>query len=60
MAVVGAGDRVEHRTVTPTFLDGGLRVVAAGLEPGDRVVVGGLQRAREGIVVRPTEVAMER
>jgi len=60
VAVVGAGDRVEHRTVTPTFLDGGLRVVAAGLEPGDRVVVGGLQRAREGIVVRPTEVAMER
>lgn len=60
VAVVGADDRVTHRTVTPTFLDGGLRVIAAGLEPGDRVVVGGLQRAREGIVVRPTEVAMER
>ena len=60
VAVGGAADRVGHRTVTPTFLDGGLRVIAAGLEPGDRVVVGGLQRAREGIVVRPTEVAMER
>jgi RND family efflux transporter MFP subunit len=60
VAVVGADDRVTHRTVTPTFLDGGLRVIAAGLESGDRVVVGGLQRAREGIVVRPTEVAMER
>ena len=60
VAVVGADDRVEHRTVTPTFLDDGLRVVAAGLAPGDRVVIGGLQRAREGAVVRPTEVAMER
>ena len=60
VAMVGADNRVEHRTVTPTFLDGGLRVVSAGLEPGDRVVVGGLQRAREGIIVRPTEVVMER
>jgi len=60
VAVVGTDDRVEHRAVTPTFLDGGLRVIAAGLEPGDRVVVGGLQRAGAGIVVRPTEVPMER
>jgi RND family efflux transporter MFP subunit len=60
VAVVGPDGRVEHRTVTPAFLDGGLRVVAAGLAPDDRVVVGGLQRAREGIVVRPAEVAMER
>ena len=60
VAVVGPDDRVEHRTVTPTFLDDGLRVVAKGLAAGDRVVVGGLQRAREGIVVRPTEAPMER
>jgi len=60
VAVVGPGDRVEHRTVTPTFLDGDLRVVAKGLVAGDRVVVGGLQRARESVVVRPAEVAMER
>ena len=60
VAVVNSENRVEHRTVTPTFLDGGLRVVATGLAPDDRVVVGGLQRAREGIIVRPTEVVMER
>jgi multidrug efflux pump subunit AcrA (membrane-fusion protein) len=40
-------------------LDGGLRVVTKGLAPSDRVVVGGMQRAREGSVVRPVDVPME-
>lgn len=58
VAVVGPDDRVEHRTVRPSFSDGGLRVVA-GLAASDRVVVGGLQRAREGALVRPTEAPMQ-
>ena len=36
----------------------GLRVVADGLKPGERVVVNGLQRARPGARVRASEVAM--
>ena len=55
VAVVGAADRVEYRTVEPGPLDGGLRVVSSGLEPGDRVIVSGLTRLRPGAVVRPTE-----
>jgi RND family efflux transporter MFP subunit len=59
VAVVGSDNRVEHRTVRPTFIDGGLRVVADGLAASDRVVIAGLQRAREGAVVRPTEAPMQ-
>ena len=35
----------------------GLRVVSAGLEPDDRVIVNGLMRARAGVKVTPQEVA---
>lgn len=59
VAVVGSDSRIEHRTVRPTFIDGGLRVVADGLAASDRVVIAGLQRAREGAVVRPTEAPMQ-
>jgi membrane fusion protein, multidrug efflux system len=59
VAVVGSDNRIEHRTVRPTFIDGGLRVVADGLAASDRVVITGLQRAREGAVVRPTEAPMQ-
>lgn len=37
-----------------------LRVVTDGLEPGDRVIVNGLQRVRPGAPVTPTSVAMAR
>jgi membrane fusion protein, multidrug efflux system len=59
VCVVGPDNRIEHRTVRPTFIDGGLRVVADGLTASDRVVIAGLQRAREGAVVRPTEAPMQ-
>ena len=59
VAVVGPDNRIEHRTIRPTFIDGGLRVVADGITASDRVVIAGLQRAREGAVVRPTEAPMQ-
>jgi len=59
VAVVGPDGRVEHRTVTPTFVDGGLRVIGSGITASDLVVVGGLQRARDGAIVRPTEAPMQ-
>jgi multidrug efflux pump subunit AcrA (membrane-fusion protein) len=59
VAVVGPDGRVEHRTVTPTFVDGGLRVIGSGINASDLVVVGGLQRARDGATVRPTEAPMQ-
>ena len=35
----------------------GLRVITAGLEPDDRVIVNGLMRARPGVKVTPQEAA---
>jgi multidrug efflux system membrane fusion protein len=50
---------IEYRTVTLGPVVDGLRVVRAGLSPGDRVVVNGLQRVRPGATVAPVVVAMD-
>ena len=52
--VVGADDVVELRHVELGVLEGGLRVVTAGLRADERYVVNGLQRARPGLPVAPT------
>jgi RND family efflux transporter MFP subunit len=46
-------DVVEMRHVKIGSLDGAMRVVLEGLSPSDRVIIGGLQRARPGVVVKP-------
>ncbi|WP_248768190.1 efflux RND transporter periplasmic adaptor subunit [Pseudomonas sp. MWU12-2345] len=51
--VVGANDRVEYRRINPGNRVGNLRVVDAGLQAGERVVVNGLHRARPGDTVKP-------
>lgn len=56
--VVGSDDTVRYRPVTLGPMQGGLRVVTAGLDAGDRVVVNGVQHARPGMAVRPNMVAM--
>jgi hypothetical protein len=49
--VVGADDHVVARPVVPGRLFGKLREIAQGLEPADRVVVSGIQRAQPGAAV---------
>jgi RND family efflux transporter MFP subunit len=49
---------VQQRTVKTGPLQGGLRVIESGLQPGDKVVVDGLQRAVPGNKVAPETVAM--
>ena len=51
VAVVGADDKVELRTVELGERSGSLWIVAKGLKPGERVVVEGLQKVRSGIRV---------
>jgi RND family efflux transporter MFP subunit len=51
--VVNADNIVEQRKVTTGPLADGLRVIATGLKPEDRVVVGGLVRAIPGQKVDP-------
>lgn len=46
--IVDDEDTVVPRTVTLGALYGGLRIIKAGLEPHDRVIVSGVQRARPG------------
>ena len=47
-------DNVVHTSiVNPAQKYEGLRVIRSGLKPGDRVVINGIQRVREGIKVKP-------
>jgi membrane fusion protein (multidrug efflux system) len=51
VAVVGADNKVSFKTVTVGTRVGSLWVVETGLDGNERVVVAGLQRLREGMVV---------
>lgn len=53
VAVVGPDNKVQFRIVEGGPREGNLQVVEKGLSPGDRVVVEGLQKVRDGVVVDP-------
>jgi membrane fusion protein (multidrug efflux system) len=55
--VVGEGNKVETRKVKPGPKVGNLWIMDEGLKPGDRVVLEGFQRLRDGMVVSPTAPA---
>ena len=57
--VIDAQNKVTYRPVTVGRLNDGLRIVEKGLQPGETVVVNGLQRVRPGVVVAPERVAMD-
>lgn len=54
--VVGAGDTVTARDVSPGPWSGSLWVIDSGLTTGDRVVVDGIQKVAPGRVVKPVPV----
>jgi RND family efflux transporter MFP subunit len=56
--VVGEDNKVTVRPVRVGALHDGLREVADGLKPGERVIVNGLQQVRPGVTVEPTLVNM--
>lgn len=51
--VVNEENMVERRDVTATEVVGDTKIIQKGLEASERVIVRGLQRAREGIEVTP-------
>jgi membrane fusion protein (multidrug efflux system) len=53
VAVVGADNTVAMRTVKAGARVGDLWVIDEGLKPGERIVVEGLQKVREGATVNP-------
>jgi membrane fusion protein (multidrug efflux system) len=59
VAVVGADDKAEIRSVETGERVGKLWVVSSGLKPGDRVVVEGFSRVKPGIKVKPQEAPPE-
>jgi RND family efflux transporter MFP subunit len=56
--VVDEKNQVVRHDVKLGSLQDGLQVISAGLKPGERVIVKGLQRAQQGTVVKPTIVPM--
>jgi len=56
--VVGGDNKVTVRPVRVGALHDGLREIANGLKPGERVIVNGLQQVRAGATVEPTLVDM--
>jgi multidrug efflux system membrane fusion protein len=58
--VVGAGDVAERKDIQLGRMNEGLRIVESGLTPGDKIIIGGLQRIYyPGMPVKPSEVAMK-
>lgn len=55
--VVGPGDTVQPRDVTPGPWSGSLWIIEKGLAAGDRVIVDGTQKAAPGRVVKPVPLA---
>ncbi|HAM41374.1 MAG TPA: hypothetical protein DCP69_08585 [Candidatus Omnitrophica bacterium] len=57
VAVVGADNKVSMRTVKVGERTDAEWVIEEGLKPGERVVVEGIQKVREGVTVAPTPLA---
>ena len=51
--VVGPDNKVAARPVKADTVQGNVWIVSAGLKPGDRVIVEGLQKAKPGATVKP-------
>jgi RND family efflux transporter MFP subunit len=58
LLVVNEKNIIQPRTVKLGALFGGLRAIAAGIGPDDRVVINGLMHARPGAVVNPMDGAI--
>lgn len=58
VAVVGDDNKVTQRTVKVGERTGAMWIVDDGLKPGEHVVVEGVQKVRDGMVVNPTLVAI--
>ena len=59
VAVVDADNKVRLQPVSVGERNGGLWLIEHGLEPGQRIVVEGLQKIRDGVTVNPTNFVPE-
>jgi membrane fusion protein, multidrug efflux system len=56
--IVGADNKVALRTVTLGERYENLTIVKEGVQPGDRVIIEGLQKVRPGMIVTPAEKSL--
>ncbi len=56
VVVVGKDGKAVQRPVTPGPRQAGMWVISEGLQPGDKIVVEGLQKARPGTPLKVTDV----
>ncbi len=59
MAVIGADNKIHIQPVHVGERSGNLWIIEDGLHPGDRVVVEGTQKVREGLTVTSTNFVAE-
>jgi len=59
VAVVKTDDTIEMRPIKTAERVGGLWVIGEGLQPGERIVVEGLQKVRQGAKVTAEQVAID-
>lgn len=59
VVVVGKDNKAQYRPVEIGPLAGNLRIIRSGLKPGDRVIVGGLQKVKPGDTVNPVVIKTE-
>jgi multidrug efflux system membrane fusion protein len=57
--VVDADSKAAYREVTLGVSVDGMRLVTNGLQPGERIIVNGLQRVRPGVLVAPQLVSID-
>lgn len=57
--VVGEGNKVAYREITPGTSINGQRVVLSGLKPGEKVITEGIMKVRPDMVVTPQFVSAE-
>ena len=53
VAVVGEDNKVSVRSITVGDRVGGMWIIQSGVKPGELVIVEGLQKVRDGVVVKP-------
>jgi len=59
VAAVSKDNKVEMRPVKIGIRFGNLWQIESGLKPGDRIIVEGLQKVRNGVTVNPTPVDLD-
>jgi membrane fusion protein, multidrug efflux system len=60
VAVTGVDEVVHLRPVSTGITQGALQVIASGLQPGETVVVEGVQKVRDGMTVAPRPYQVQR